>query len=60
MGSIPYGPARVRNKKKMPKAGDVIWIREDDPSKTIYTNPWKQVIVDEVRDGTIFFVHEYP
>jgi hypothetical protein len=57
---MPFGPARVKSKRSMPEVGDIIFIREHNSRKNKYGNPWKQVIVDMIRDGDIYFVHGYP
>ena len=56
LGTVPFGPARVKNRKERPKEGDIIFIRENNPKKTLYQNPWIRVQVDQVRDNEIFFV----
>jgi len=58
LGSVPYGCARVKSKRKLPEVGDVIFIRENRTDKNIYENPWKQVKVDEIND-VCYFVSGY-
>lgn len=58
LGSIPFGPALVKSKRKMPKVGDIIYIRLDNSDKILYDNPWKRVKVDSINeDGSCHFVH---
>ena len=54
LGTKPYGCARVRGKKEMPKEGDVIFIRENRDDKDIWNNPWIKVIVDHFNDNCYF------
>ena len=54
LGTMPYGCARVRGKKKMPEEGDVIFIRENRDDKNIWSNPWIQVKVDHFNESCYF------
>lgn len=58
LGTIPFGPARVKSKRKMPVVGDVIFIRLDGGKKNLYSNPWIEVRVDMIND-VCFFVSRY-
>ena len=55
MRTIPFGPAKVKRKKKLPIQGDIISIRENNNENT-YTNPWIKIRVDQVKENDIFFV----
>lgn len=55
LGTVPYGPARVKSKRSLPVVGDIIFIKEDD-DKDRNQNPWKKVRVDMIRDDEIYFV----
>jgi hypothetical protein len=57
LGTVPFGAALVKNKRLMPKVGDTIFIKEDNPKKSAYNNPWKRVCVDKVKDDYCWFVH---
>jgi hypothetical protein len=54
IGTMPYGAAVVKSKRKMPKVGDIIDIRPDNGDKNIYSNPWKTVQIDEINDDCVF------
>lgn len=55
LGTVPYGPARVKSKRSLPVVGDIIFIKEDN-DKDRNQNPWKKVRVDMIRDDEIYFV----
>ena len=59
MGTMPYGAALVKYKRKMPEEGDIIQIRYNNGVKNIYTNPWKWVQIDKINDNCVF-VHGVP
>ena len=46
VGTVPFGCARVKNKRKLPKEGDTIFIRENRDDKDKYSNPWIEVKVE--------------
>lgn len=56
LGTIPFGPARVKSKRKLPVVDDVIFIREDREDKTKHTNPWIKVKVDKISEDVCYFV----
>lgn len=58
LGTMPYGPARVKSARKFPQVGDNIWIKEAYSKKDKYNNPWIRVKVDKVDDNYVFFVHK--
>ena len=53
LGTMPFGPAFVKSKRKMPKEKDVIEIRHTH-IKDLDNNPWLKVIVDEINDVCVF------
>jgi hypothetical protein len=53
LGSIPFGPALVKSKRKMPKKGDFIEIRHTH-IKSLYDNPWIKVEVNDINDSCVF------
>jgi hypothetical protein len=55
LGTVPYGPARVKSKRSLPVVGDVIFIKENN-DKSKYQNPWKKVRVDMVKNEEVYFV----
>ena len=54
IGTMPYGAALVKGKRKMPKVGDKIQIRYDNGEKSIYSNPWKWVKIDDINESCVF------
>jgi len=54
IGTIPYGAAVVKGKRKMPKVGDIIQIRPDNGDKNIHSNPWKCVKIDDINENCVF------
>jgi hypothetical protein len=54
IGTVPYGCARVKNKRTLPKIGDVIFIRENRIDKNKYDNPWIKVKVDSFNQNCWF------
>lgn len=56
LGTVPFGTARVKSKRKLPEVGDTIFIREDNDKKTKYTNPWIKVKVDKINGDVCYFV----
>ena len=53
LGTMPYGAALVKGKRKMPKAGDTIQIRPDNGDKNKYSNPWKWVKIDSIDENCV-------
>ncbi len=53
LGTMPFGPALIKHKRKMPKVGDIIKIRLDN-GKDIYNSPWIMVCVKEINDSCVF------
>ncbi len=53
LGTQPFGPALVKSKRKMPKEGDIINIRHIH-IKSIDSNPWIEVKVDEINSSCVF------
>lgn len=54
IGTMPYGAALVKGKRKMPKVGDKIQIRLDNRDKNIHSNPWKWVKIDKIDENCVF------
>lgn len=50
IGTIPFGPALIKSKRKMPKEGDIVYIRLDN-GKSIYSSPWIRVKVDNINEN---------
>jgi len=53
LGTKPFGPALVKSKRKMPKEGDIIYIRHTH-IKSIYSNPWIMVKVEKINSNCVF------
>ncbi len=56
LGTMPFGPARVKSARKFPKVGDNIFIKEAYSKKDKYNNPWIRVKVDLIKEDEIYFV----
>lgn len=56
IGSMPYGCARVKSKRKLPEEGDIIFIRENRDDKDKYNNPWIEVKVESINEDVCWFV----
>ena len=54
IGTVPFGPARVKSKRNLPEEGDVIFIREDNDNKDKYNNPWIKVKVESINPNCWF------
>jgi hypothetical protein len=55
LGTIPFGCAVVKSKRKLPKVNECIYIRQYRKDKNKYDNPWIEVNVDKI-DEDIYFV----
>lgn len=55
LGTIPFGPAHARRKRKAPVIGEFIYIRKVGGGN-LFTNPWIYVVVKEYRKDDIWFV----
>jgi len=65
IGTMPFGCARVKSKRTMPKEGDIVEIKEADYScvyfgkqkrKNKYDNPWIKVKIDKINDNCFFVI----
>ena len=56
LGTVPFGTARVKSKRKLPEVGDTIFIRENRTDKDKYSNPWIKVKVDKINEDVCYFV----
>ena len=56
LGTIPYGSAIVKNKRKLPEVGDIIFIRENRTDKDKYNNLWIEVRVKSINTKVCYFV----
>ena len=56
LGTMPFGPSRVKSARKLPKVGDIIQIKLAYSKKNKYDNPWIRVKVDMIKENEIYFV----
>ncbi len=56
LGTMPFGPAKVKSARKFPKIGDNILIKNAYSKKDKHSNPWIRVKVDQIKENEIYFV----
>ncbi len=56
IGTIPYGPMRVKFKRKTPKVGDIVLVRERNAEKYA---PWMSVRINGYNDDGYCFAERF-